>query len=122
MQIVRTTILVCIGELFFAAYGLKAGIQMFSKMITDFSFESIINGNILNLGIDIHDFIIVGIATVVIFIISILKERKIEIRQSLAKKNIVIRWTVYYVLILSIIIFGAYGVGYIPVNPMYAQF
>ena len=122
MQIVRTTILVCIGELFFAAYGLKAGIQMFSKMITDFSFESIINGNILNLGIDIHDFIIVGIATVVIFIISILKERKIDIRQSLAKKNIVIRWTVYYVLILSIIIFGAYGVGYIPVNPMYAQF
>ena len=38
------------------------------------------------------------------------------------KKNIVIRWLVYYAIIMFIIIFGAYGRGYVPVDPIYANF
>lgn len=43
------------------------------------------------------------------FIISVLKEKGINIRESIASKNIVIRWTLYYVLILVIIMFGYTG-------------
>lgn len=121
-QILRTTILVFVGELFFRANTLTDGFNMFGKMITNFSFNMINDGTILNLGIDAKDFLIVGIMTIVIFIISILKEKNIQIRESIAKKNIVIRWIIYYALILSIIIFGAYGMGYTPVDPMYANF
>ena len=122
LQIVRTTILVFIGELFFRADGLSTGLVMFKEMVTKFSFNLIKDGTILQLGIDKADFIIVAIATVIIFIISLLKEKKINIRESIAKKNIVLRWTLYYALIIMIIVFGAYGIGYIPVDPMYAQF
>ena len=45
-----------------------------------------------------------------------------NIRESIATKNIVIRWTLYFALIIMIVIFGAYGIGYIPVNPIYAEF
>ncbi len=121
-QIIRTTVLVFIGELFFRANGLKAGFAMFKEMTTNFSFNLIKDGTILNLGIDKFDFRIVLIATIVIFIVSILKEKKIDIRESIAKKNIVLRWALYYSLIISILIFGAYGVEYTPVDPMYAQF
>ena len=122
LQMIRTTILVLIGELFFRAFGLQAGFTMFKEMITRFSFNLIGNGTFLKLGLDKGDFIIIAVTTVIVFITSILKEKGINIRESVSKKNIVIRWTLYFALIFMIIIFGAYGEGYVPVDPMYAQF
>lgn len=122
IQMIRTTILVFIGELFFRANTLRDGFQMFGMMISKFSLDLINDGTIFELGIDKQDFFIVGVMTLVILIISILKEKGINIRESISNRNIVIRWCFYYALIFSIIIFGAYGVGYIPVNPMYAQY
>ena len=121
-QIIRTVLLVLIGELFFRANGLRAGINMFTKMTTNFSFEAISNGSLLKMGLDYKDFIIVMIFTIIFFIISILKEKGIDIREKVSSKKIIIRWSIYLVLILSIVIFGAYGIGYIPVNPMYANY
>lgn len=122
LQIIRTTCLVFIGEMFFRANGLKSGISMFVKLITQFKFNSLINGNMLSLGLDKKDFMVIFAVTIIIFVIGILRERGIRIRHSISKRNIVIRWLVYYVLILMIIILGAYGLGYKPVDPMYAQF
>jgi len=121
-QIVRTTILVFIGELFFRAHGLKAGIEMFTKMFTNFTFKSFTGGTILKLGMDIKDFFIIAIFTTIVFVISILHEKNISVRNEISKKNIVVRWTIYYAIIIAIIVFGAYGAGYKPVEPMYANF
>ena len=121
-QIVRTTILVFIGELFFEAQSLKAGFEMLGKMFTNFTFASFANGEILNLGMDLHDFIIVAIFTLIIFVIGIFQERGVNIRDKIMDKKIVIRWIIYYAIILSLIIFGAYGENYTPVDPMYANF
>ena len=53
---------------------------------------------------------------------SLLNEKGICVREALQKKPTPVRWAVLYALILYIIIFGAYGVGYVPVDPMYANF
>ena len=95
---------------------------MFKIMISKFSFRSIANGELLNLGLDIKDLVVVLVFTIVILIVSILKEKGINIREKIAKRNIVLRWTIYLILIISVIVFGAYGVGYIPVDPMYANY
>ncbi|MGO5076582.1 MBOAT family O-acyltransferase [Oscillospiraceae bacterium LCP25S3_E3] len=122
MQMVRTTILVIIGELFFRAEGLKDGLAMFGKMVTDFSFSTLDSTLMDKLKIDVQDIIIVAVALVIIFVISVLNEKGINIRLSLKKKNIVIRWGILYALIMFIVIFGAYGKGYVPVDPIYANF
>ena len=121
-QMLRTSVLVVIGELFFRAEGLKNGLQMFRKMITDFSFSSLNTDMLIKCGVDYLDFVIAGAILIIIFIISVLNEKGIEVRETLAKKNIFLRWGVYYILILIIVIFGAYGIGYAPVDPLYAQF
>ena len=121
-EIVRTSILVCIGELFFRAMSLTDGLNMFGKMITNFSFASFVDGTVLKIGLDLPDFILINFVIIFVFIISILQEKGIKIRESIAKKNIVIRWTLYFAFITVIIIFGTYGLGYIPLNPMYANF
>ena len=95
---------------------------MLGKMFTNFTFASFKNGTILKLGMDLQDFIVVAIFTIFIFVIGVLKERDVNIRESISKKNIVIRWTIYYAIILAILIFGAYGANYAPVDPMYANF
>lgn len=122
MQMVRTTILVIIGELFFRAEGLKDGLAMFGKMVTDFSFSTLDSTLMDKLKIDVQDIIIAAVALVIIFVISVLNEKGINIRLSLKKKNIVIRWGLLYALIMFIVIFGAYGKGYVPVDPIYANF
>lgn len=122
MQMVRTTILVIIGELFFRAEGLKDGLAMFGKMVTDFSFSTLDSTLMDKLKIDVQDIIIVAVALVIIFVISVLNEKGINIRLSLKKKNIIIRWGLLYALIMFIVIFGAYGKGYVPVDPIYANF
>ena len=121
-QIVRTAILVVIGELFFRGHGLHSGLIMFKLLVTRFSISAFRIENIEELGIDRYDVAIVGVSLLIVLAVSILKERGVQIRETLAKKNVVVRWVLVYGLILYIIIFGAYGLGYIPVAPIYANF
>ncbi len=121
-QIVRTTVLVCIGELFFRSNGLKAGMIMFKKMITEFSLKSLADGTVFKLGIDAYDLIIVLISTGILFFVGLLQENGVSIRDGIMKKNIVARFAIYYAVIAFIVVFGAYGINYLPVDPMYANF
>ena len=120
-RIIKTCILIFIGEMFFRANSLKSGLLMMKVIITNFTFKGF-KHLVLTLGLDIKDYIIIGLSLIFILIISILKEKNIEVRESLSKKNIVLRWLCYYALIISIIVFGAYGEGYAPVEPIYADF
>ena len=121
-SMLRTTCLVIVGELFFRAEGIRAGFAMFKNMVFNFSLVSFGNGQIFTLGMDRHDFLIVAISVAIIFVVSLLKENNINVRGEIAKKPIIIRWLVYYAIIMFIIIFGAYGRGYTPVDPIYANF
>ena len=121
-QMLRTTILVFFGELFFRAEHVKRGMIMLGKMFTNFTLASFKDGTILKIGMDAKDFMIVIVFTILVFIISVLKERNVNVRESISKKNIVIRWIIYYAIIISILLFGAYGANYEPVDPMYANF
>ena len=122
IQIIRTTILVFFGELIFRANGLLAGFNMIKIIFTNFRIHSLVDGTIYKFELDKQDFIIISIVTFIVFVTSILKEKGINIRELISKKNIAIRWSAYISLLLIIIIFGAYGIGYKPVDPMYAQF
>lgn len=122
IQVIRTTIFVIIGEMFFRANGLVKGLEMLKKIFTEFSLSSFADGQIFNLGIDKYDFFIVIVTVVIVFIISCLNEKGINIREELNNKPIVLRWAVWYLLILYIVVFGAYGLEYAPVDPLYAQF
>lgn len=122
MQIFRTSILVCIGELFFRANGLRAGFAMSKLIVTDFSFETFTDGTLLKLGLDIQDYVIIIVTTTIVFTISVISEKGKDPRVLLAQKKLPVRWIIIFALIFWIIIFGAYGSGYVPVDPIYADF
>ena len=119
MQIARTIILVLFGELFFRATSLTAGFQMVGKIFTELNFTTIGNWR---LSMDGYDGAIVAIMVITVLIVSILEERGKSVRGYIKERPIYVRWAILYLIIFSIIIFGAYGPGYLPVDPIYGQF
>lgn len=87
LQVVKTTIIVCFGELFFRAHGLWAGLYMFRNIFTNFSLETFKDGSVLKLGMDIQDFIIVLLMVLLVFAVGVLQERGVNIRDALSKKT-----------------------------------
>lgn len=121
-QILRTCIIVVIGELFFRAEGLGIGMRMFARMICAPQLTQITMAQLAALGLDHADIVITVITLGIVFTVSLANERGISLRAQLQNKPLVVRWILLYALIFFILIFGAYGVGYDPVNPMYANF
>ncbi len=122
IQIIRTSFLVVIGEMFFRADTLSAGFGMVKKAVTDFTFlplSEFLNGSIK---ISYGGIFSLAIALAVVFVVGLLGEKGINIRESLRNKNIILRWLIFYLLIMFIFAFGAYGPDYVPVDPIYAGF
>lgn len=121
-QILRTFFLVNIGMLFFRAVSLKVGIKMLVSMFGGFSLAPLREGVLLNLGMDKMDYAAVGFGLVVVFAVSIAQEKGIHIREWISGRHIVVRFAIYYAAAFSVLLLGAYGMGYVPVDFIYAQF
>ena len=122
LQIFRTLIVIFVGELFFRAEGLDAGLAMFGQMVAGFTFESFTNGAVLALGMSVGDFVAIAGAVVILLVVGIIEERGTVISAWLCEKNLAVRWVVLLVLIFSMLIIGSYGFGAAPLEPIYAQF
>ena len=105
-----------VGEMFFRANGLRAGIQMFQSM---FGRPS---GNLMTLGLDTADYVVILYGCAVVGLVGILRERNLLDGHMLRNLKLPVRWAIYYGLILAVLIFGAYGVGYQQVDLIYAGF
>ncbi|MFQ7156369.1 MAG: MBOAT family O-acyltransferase [Merdimonas faecis] len=116
LQIGKTWIIIIIGEMFFRANGLRAGIQMFQSM---FGRPS---GNLMTLGLDTADYVVILYGCAVVGLVGILRERNLLDGHMLRNLKLPVRWAIYYGLILAVLIFGAYGVGYQQVDLIYAGF
>ncbi len=121
-RIVRTWVVVFVGELFFRASDLASGIAMLRSICTDFVMASFTDGTMFEVGMDRQDFLIVAIVVLASFVIGILKERGFDGIDAAWRAATPLRWAIPFAVAIFVIVFGAYGVGYVPVDPMYAQF
>ena len=62
--------------------------------------------------LDWKNYVVFGVALLLLFTVSVLQERGVKIRKTVGKWNIVPRWIVYYLMLLAILIFGIYGPAY----------
>ncbi len=121
-QIFRTFLLVNIGMLIFRAPGLRTAFRMLTSVFSEFSLQAFTDGSLLQLGLDLYDYAVLLGGVVLLVAVGLLQEKGIRLRESVARRHIVLRWTIYFAAIFLVIIFGAYGDGYVPVEPLYAQF
>ena len=121
-RIARTLLVIFVGELFFRANGLDAGLTMFGQIATGFTLDSLASGAAFHIGMDGADWLIAALFVLLVFANNIAQEHGHDSLAFFAGKGTIVRWAAWIALFLAIVVFGAYGLGYVPVNPMYAQF
>lgn len=122
-QIIRTFILVAfIPKMFTLTDSVSSALGMIRNMFSEFNVWIFFDQSLYTYGLDRQDFWLAMISILIVFCVSLMKEKGIQIRESIAGKNIVFRWAIYYMAIFSIIIFGMYGPGYDASNFVYMKF
>lgn len=122
LQISGTFILMTIAWVFFRAQGIMPAVLMIKSMVTGFDTTALTNGSLLDLGIDIKDYIVIVISLIAILIVDIVNERGYRVRDILMKQKIYVQWPVYLAAIFIVLIFGVYGPDFITANFLYFQF
>ncbi|MEG1963660.1 MAG: MBOAT family O-acyltransferase [Clostridia bacterium] len=117
LLIVRTFILVNIGMLIFRAPTLTVAWDIFIH---------IFGGGQINLiaakVIDLPDLIMSIVSIALLLSVDYVNYRGISVRESIATKHCVVQMFFWIAVLFIIIIFGAYGNGYIPPDPIYGGF
>ena len=121
-QVGRTILLMSALRLFDCYRDVPLTFKMFGTMFTTWNWNTLGNGTLLNLGITRADYIILGLGTVILFVVSMIG-RSGSVRDKMEKKiPFAGRWAIFSVLLIVIIVFGAYGLGYDASQFIYNQF
>jgi len=120
-QIIRTVLLVSSIRLFDVYKNVPLTFKMLGSMFTAQNYSSLFNGSLLELGLAMYDYVIVFGGLGVLLIVSLI-QRKSNVRLQLASKPVHIRHAAFLMLILSLLVFGAYGAGYDASQFIYNQF
>ena len=123
-QMLRTFLLLCISRIITKAPSLPDAGKMIKAMFTDFDIMFFLSseGKVYNYGLDEKNMRLIIVAVMVLLVVGILQESGVKIRETLSKQNILFRWAVMWMLIISIIIFGMYGPGYDAASFIYGNY
>ena len=120
-RFIKLTFIVLIGEMFFRAETMEDGFQMFSMIFTKYKPHKLVK-HLGSFGLDQFDYWTVTISFIIIVIYGVLREYKYPLKEKFAALPKPVRWTVWYLMIIAVVIFGAYGSGYDKAGMIYAKF
>ena len=120
-QVTRTILLMSTLRLFDCYRDVPLTFKMVGSMFTVFNFNELLSGTLMNLGLFPSDYIIL-IAGLFIMVGVSMEQRSGSLRLKISNFHPLVRKVIYLTAIVSILIFGAYGVGYDSSQFIYNQF
>lgn len=120
-RIVRTFLLVNIGFVFFRADSTIAACRMLAGAIHVGNIGMLFDGSLFSMGLDFIEFTIAIVSLFILLTVSILQQKE-DVRERIARKNIVVRWIIWYALLFYVILLGYYGPGYSAAEFIYQGF
>ena len=76
----------------------------------------------MNLGLTAADYIILICGIIIMFLVSFFSRDDVSFRVKFQKVPRVLRYVLLFLLLLSVILFGSYGIGYDASSFIYNQF
>lgn len=121
LQVIRTFLLMSCLRLFDHYQGITGGFRAFIHMFTQFQPSMLTKQEFLDLGLSRADYIIVATGVLLMFSVSMVQRRG-SVREIISQKPYLVKYTVYVLLLFSVLLFGAYGIGYDASQFIYNQF
>ena len=123
-RILRTFVLLCVSRIIVKAPSLADAWGMLKRIFTDFGIDFFLgtNGKMFSYGVDRKQMGVLVFSIMILFVVGILRENGLKIREALARQNLVFRWAMYLLLLAFVLIFGMYGPGYDASTFIYGQF
>lgn len=122
-QIVRTILLMSAIRMFDCYRDVPLTFKKVGSIFTTFNWNVLFDGSLLNIGLSMADFWVLLAGLVIVFGVSLYKYRSGKsVRDSLYTKHQTLFYVLMAVLLVLILIFGAYGIGFDSSQFIYSQF
>jgi len=120
-QILRTFWLMSFLRTFDLYRNVGTTFRMFGTIVTKLNINVLFQGGLMKLGLTLSDYLILLFSGVVLLTVSLV-QRSGSVRVKLAAKPMVVIYATYFALFLSVLLLGAYGIGYDASQFIYNQF
>lgn len=117
-----TFFIIYISKFFAMSYGAGQAVQMIKSSFSVFNPQIFFDGTLYTMGLSEMSFKLLLLAIFIFFVVSLMQENGIRLREALDRQNLVFRWFIYFAAVFSILIFGVYGPDIDPAAFVYQQF
>ncbi len=115
--------LVAFAWIFFRSQDLNSACRYIYHMFSKANMWIVFDGTLTALGLSIGQLIVIIGFILIVFVVEFFQKYfHIQFRERIKQCHVFIYWTIYLVLILSIVCFGIYGVGYNASDFIYGGF
>ena len=119
---IKVFALVAIGDMFFRLGSLKETLQAIKCGFAQYNPWIFFDGSILKLGLTYADVNIILFGILSLLIVGMLQVKFNSAREWISKQLFVFRWSLWYILITVILVYGMYGPGYSAAEFIYRGF
>lgn len=109
---IRTFLLFMLSRAITMPTNLKMSAAIFKRVVTRFAMWELVDGTAYTFGLGKNDFIVLGVALLILYSVSKKQENGVFIREEIAAMPLVVRWGIYFAAVFCVLIFGTYGIGY----------
>lgn len=121
-KIIITFNLVTFAWIFFRATSFMSGVEYIKNMFSVLNIHVLFDGTIFTYGINQNMFNLLILEILIILFVENKFFKQEKIVNWITNTHIIIRWSIYLILIFNILIFGVYGSGYDITDFMYGGF
>ena len=124
-RIARTNLIYSLGGFFIisgSAYGVRGCLYLVRQILIESRIWELFNGGIFSHGIDKNSFIIIVLAIFMVMFVDYFGSKGINVRVVISEQPLFFRWSIWFVLITTVVICGQYGPGYNSAEFVYAGF
>lgn len=122
-QMFRTFVMCSFFRFFSRSKGLTQAFTMMGSVATGFfNLSFLVDGTLLNLGLDTANWVLLVVSIAVLFFVGVVHEKGVSLRETIAEQRVVVRWLIYLTAFAVPLVFGMYGSGYDSAAFIYQQF
>lgn len=120
-QVARMFWIMCSIRIFDCYRDVGTAFRMYGSIFTRFNPKVLVDGSLLQLGLTAADYGLLAVGVALMIGVS-LAQRNGGVRDQLAARPLVVRYSVYATMVVAILVLGAYGIGFDATKFIHNQF